>query len=133
MPRDSRSNGHYTVGNKRPPKHSRFKPGQSGNPAGRPNGSTNLKTKLDKELRKSVSVTKNGKPTKMTKGDVIVAQLVDSSMKGDVRTAAMVLRLTEDVSVPMVVTNETVEIAMPDKDALKRISARLRRLVEDED
>ena len=129
MPRDSHNNG-----KKRPPKHSQFKPGQSGNPAGRPKGSTNLRTKVEKELRKSVSVTKNGKPTKMTKGDVIVAQLVDSSMKGDVRTAAIVLRLTEDsVSAPMAASNTIAEIPLPDKDALKRISARLRRLVEDED
>ena len=70
----------------------------------------------------------------MTKGDVIVAQLVDSSMKGDVRTAAIVLRLTEDsVSAPMAASNTIAEIPQPDKDALKRISARLRRLVEDED
>ena len=52
-------------------------------------------------------------------------------MKGDVRTATMVLRLNEDVSAPMVHTTETAEISMPDKDALKRISARLQRLVED--
>ena len=75
-----------------------FKPGQSGNPAGRPKGSISLKTKVDKELRKPISVVKNGKLTKMTKGDVIVAQLVESSMKGDVRTATMVLRMTEDVT-----------------------------------
>jgi hypothetical protein len=131
MPRDSGNDGQYTVGNKRPPKQSQFKPGQSGNPAGRPKGSTNLKTKIDKELRKPISVVKNGKPIRMTKVDVIVAKLVDSSMKGDVRTATMVLRLTEDVSAPMVHTTETAEIS--DKDALKRISARLSRLVEDDD
>jgi hypothetical protein len=131
MPRDSRNNGNYIVGDKRPPKKSQFKPGQSGNPAGRPKGSINLKTKIDKELRKPISVMRNGKLTKMTKGDVIVAQLVDSSMKGDVRTATMVLRLTEDSAAPMETANVSVEISMPDKDALKRISARLQRLVEE--
>ncbi len=133
MSRRSRGEDQYAVGNKRPPKHSRFKPGQSGNPAGRPKGSTNLKTKIEKELRKSVSVTKNGKPTKMTKGEVIVAQLVESSMKGDVRTTAMVLRFAEDVSVPIMAQGDRAEILMPNKEALKRIKARLHRRIEDED
>jgi hypothetical protein len=114
-----------------PPKRTQFKPGQSGNPAGRPKGSISLKTKVDRELRKPISVVKNGKLTKMTKGDVIVAQLVESSMKGDVRTATMVLRMIEDVTAAMGTANESVEISMPDKDALKRINARLQRLVED--
>ena len=131
MPRDSRNNGDYIVGDKRPPKRTQFKPGQSGNPAGRPKGSISLKTKIDKELQKPISVVKNGKPIRMTKGDVIVAQLVDNSMKGDVRTATMVLRMTEDVSAPVGRANELVEISMPDKDALKRINARLQRLVEE--
>jgi hypothetical protein len=131
MPRDSRNNGGYIVGDKRPPKRTQFKPGQSGNPAGRPKGSISLKTKVDRELRKPISVVKNGKLTKMTKGDVIVAQLVESSMKGDVRTATMVLRMIEDVTAAMGTANESVEISMPDKDALKRINARLQRLVED--
>ena len=74
---------------------------------------------------------RNGKLTKMTKGDVIVTQLVESSMKGDVRTATMVLRMTEDVSAPAGRADESVEISMPDKDALKRINARLQRLVEE--
>jgi hypothetical protein len=52
-------------------------------------------------------------------------------MKGDVRTATMVLRMTEDTSAPTGTVNESVEISMPDKDALKRINARLQRLVED--
>jgi hypothetical protein len=133
-PRPRESPGQHKVGKNCPPKQSQFKPGQSGNPAGRPKGSSNIKTKVERELRKSVPVTKNGKPTRMTKGNVIVAQLVDSSMKGDVRTAAMVIRLTEDdVAAPGTAANTITESPMPDKDALKRIIARLQRLIEDED
>jgi hypothetical protein len=41
----------YEVGDQRPPKHSRFKPGQSGNPRGRPKGSVNLRTRISQQLR----------------------------------------------------------------------------------
>jgi hypothetical protein len=40
----------YSVGYGRPPKHTRFKPGRSGNPKGRPRGSRNLSTEMQKVL-----------------------------------------------------------------------------------
>ena len=40
----------YAVGYRRPPLHSRFKPGQSGNPSGRSKGSQNLKTMFEQVL-----------------------------------------------------------------------------------
>lgn len=40
----------YEVGYGRPPTHTRFQPGKSGNPNGRPKGSKNTKTILMEEL-----------------------------------------------------------------------------------
>jgi hypothetical protein len=45
------ANNDYEVGYRRPPKHTRFKPGQSGNPLGRPKIGPSLKADLDLELR----------------------------------------------------------------------------------
>jgi hypothetical protein len=56
----------YAVGNKKPPLHSRFKQGKSGNPRGRPKGRTNFDKTLLKEFYKPVSATINGKPIKVT-------------------------------------------------------------------
>ena len=41
----------YEVGYKKPPIHTRFKPGVSGNPKGRPKGTKNLATDLAEENR----------------------------------------------------------------------------------
>ena len=40
----------YEIGYGRPPKHTQFKKGQSGNPEGRPKGIKSLSTELDDEL-----------------------------------------------------------------------------------
>ena len=47
----------YEVGYGKPPRHTRFVKGQSGNPRGRPPGAKNLKTLLNKALNELVVVT----------------------------------------------------------------------------
>ena len=54
MPPDDESA--YAVGYGKPPRHSRFEPGQSGNPRGRPPGSKNLSSLLKKALDEPVIV-----------------------------------------------------------------------------
>ena len=51
----------YEVGYGKPPKHTRFKPGQSGNPKGRKPGSKNVMTLLEQTLFDTVKVRENGK------------------------------------------------------------------------
>jgi len=73
----------YAVGNKKPPLHSRFGPGKSGNPSGRPKGRTNFDATLLKEFYKPVSATINGKPIKATNDKLFAASLVkDGITKG---------------------------------------------------
>jgi Family of unknown function (DUF5681) len=73
----------YAVGNKKPPLHSRFSAGKSGNPSGRPKGRTNFDTTLLKEFYKPVSATINGKPIKVTNDKLFAASLVkDGITKG---------------------------------------------------
>lgn len=44
------------VGYRKPPAKTRFQPGQSGNPNGRPKGSVNLKTDLRSELSERIRI-----------------------------------------------------------------------------
>ena len=55
-----RENGDYEVVYGKPPRHTRFKKGQSGNPRGRPSGSKNLTTLLGEVLNELVVVAESG-------------------------------------------------------------------------
>ena len=73
----------YAVGNKKTPLHTRFKPGQSGNPSGRPKGRRNFARTLLKEFYKLAPATINGKPIKMTNDKLFARSLVtDGIIKG---------------------------------------------------
>jgi len=86
------------VGYGRPPKAYRFKPGQSGNPRGRPKGSKNMMTLFEQELDAKVTVTEHGERRTITKRQVIAKQLVNKAATGDAKAVRMPLdetRLSE--------------------------------------
>ena len=58
MPRENQRD--YEVGYSKPPRHTRFVKGQSGNPRGRPPGAKNFATLLSEALNETVIVTENG-------------------------------------------------------------------------
>lgn len=95
MPEES-----YDVGYGKPPRHSRFKPGRSGNPKGRPKGTRNLKTDLEQELGEKITVTEAGKAKRLTKQHAMVKTMVAKALKGDARTIAILLGLIEKLISP---------------------------------
>jgi hypothetical protein len=118
-----------SVTGKQPLRDTRFKPGQSGNLKGRPKGSSNLSTKILRQLRQPVTVTKGGKPVKMTKGDVIANQMVDGSMKGDHKATVLVMKIDQEAAnAQTAISGESADFVIPDKENLKLIAKRLSRL-----
>lgn len=83
------------VGYGKPPRHSRFKPGQSGNPKGRAKSIKNFANILKEELETLVEVTENGRKRKLSKGHLAIKGLVLKAVKGDHRALAEIFRQTD--------------------------------------
>ena len=67
----------YDVGYKKPPAHTRFRKGRSGNPRGRPKGSANYLTVLRRVLAQKVTISEGGNSRKITKIEAAMTQLLN--------------------------------------------------------
>lgn len=81
----------YEVGYKRPPRHTRFQKGRSGNPRGRSKGVRNFGTELRDALGQKVLVREGGVERRVTRRGAVVLSLLAKALKGDVRAAALLL------------------------------------------
>jgi Family of unknown function (DUF5681) len=74
---------HDIIGYKKPPRHTRFRPGVSGNPKGRPKRPRNFKEDLAKELARIVMVVENGTRRKLSTQRALIRRLVALGLEGD--------------------------------------------------
>ena len=82
---DAASPDDVQVGYKRPPRHSRFRPGQSGNPRGRQKGMRNFATDLRATLEASVALNDKGKARRVSTQEAALLRLKEKALKGDAR------------------------------------------------
>jgi hypothetical protein len=105
----------YEVGYGRPPNHSQFKPGRSGNAKGRPPKSKNVDTLIKSELDATVTIKEGGRELRITKREAIVKQFVNSALKGDPRKLLLMLKYLEKQQEP----DPYVPTASDDAELLK--------------
>jgi len=84
---ENRESGDYEIGYGKPPLHTRFRKGHSGNPNGRPRGSKSFATLVNKALEQPVVLRRNGRT--MTKRELLAEQLVNKAASGDYRATRL--------------------------------------------
>lgn len=123
----------YEGGYKKPPKHSQFKPGQSGNPKGRPKGSKGLKTVLMEELTEKVDLKIGGRRHRMSQQRVMIKSLINKAAKGNHQAAGKIFELYFKV---MRLQDEASEAGEPltgdELEILQNLEARLLKKALDE-
>jgi hypothetical protein len=91
----NKSRSKYIVGHGKPPKHAQFKPGQSGNPRGRPRNTSSFDDDIETELCSSITVLEGGERKRITKRRAIAKQHVNRALNGDVRSTELLFKIRE--------------------------------------
>jgi hypothetical protein len=81
------------VGYKRPPLHTRFRPGMSGNPRGRQKGVRNFAADVKRTLEIPVTLSENGKSKRVSTQEALILRLREKALKGDARALETLLSL----------------------------------------
>jgi hypothetical protein len=81
----------YTVGYKKPPRHTQFKPGQSGNPKGRSKKSVTLDETLAKELLATICVAQGGRRRRTSVLGALIKLFIHAGLKGDLKAGALLI------------------------------------------
>jgi Family of unknown function (DUF5681) len=111
LPETSRSDDCYSsdaahaVGYGRPPTHTRFKPGQSGNPKGRRKGQRNVRTVVEETLNQRITIREGDRTRSLTKLELTMLTMVTAAAKGNSKAQALLIGLLRSLGM----TGETPE------------------------
>jgi hypothetical protein len=109
----------YEVGYGRPPRSSRFKPGKSGNPKGRPKRQSRcLADIIDAVMSAAITYRVNGRAKSASREEVMLKALIDKAMQGDIGAADHLLKVYADACKfgDLGVSSIQVENWLPDHD-----------------
>jgi Family of unknown function (DUF5681) len=104
-PKTSQPNGSHSsgrgstssVGYGRPPAHTRFRPGQSGNPKGRRKGQRNVHTVLEETLNQRITIREGDRTRSLTKLDAVILTMVSGALKGNAKAQASLITVMRSV------------------------------------
>ena len=90
----------HKIGPGRPPKHSRWKKGQSGNPRGRPKGRIDVRAVLEEELSELITLATPQGEREVTKLQAVIRRLIHEGLSGKVYAIQDILDRAERLARP---------------------------------
>lgn len=119
----------YEVGHGKPPKDTKFKKGQSGNPMGRPRKqrkkSKSLGEIFSRILDQPMDIKEDGKTASFSKRVVLAMSTVHAALKGDARARQLAIKYDESYQDP-----DKFEIDERDEAMLER---HVKKLMEEKE
>ncbi len=112
------------VGYKKPPKHTRFRKGQSGNPAGRTKGTRNFKTDVRKQLNEPVTVRDGGSVRSVSSQEAGLMKLRAMALAGDQRALDRLLGLAERYAIEEEADDAEAALSGEDEAIIERFIER---------
>jgi hypothetical protein len=129
--------GHYEVGYRRPPAHTRFKPGESGNSRGRPKGQPTASEIFMREAARVVRMQVGDKVESISKLEAVYRKLFNMAMNGDPRAMSMILAAHARLGVAATEASQdeadekNLDAMVPDDEAVRRMLSRFDHLRSD--
>lgn len=121
------------VGYGKPPAHARFKPGQSGNPKGRPKGTKNLKTIARREFEQKIEVREGQRVREITKKEAMVKGTINRALQKGGKDSDTAFRLLAEIEGDAEASAATpIPLNEDEEEVLAAYKARLRQEFEEE-
>ena len=121
----------YRVGRDHPPKHTRFRKGQSGNPSGRPKERPNPRAILEKRLLEELPI--KGTHEKRPALDVLITQLRNQALAGCKPSISLLRLFVQTFGLPDIPPPEETRVNWAEADRALIEDFRRRSGIMDDD
>jgi hypothetical protein len=100
-------------------------------PATRRDGprAASLRTRIARQLRQTVPVTRHGRQVKMPKAELIAHQIVDAAAKGNLKAALWTVQVDDEASIAASNSSTQETFELPNRENLRFIANRLSGLL----
>lgn len=112
--------GDYPVGKGKPPVHTRFQPGQSGNPKGRKKNQPTVHDQVSAVLQRRIPLTEHGTARMVSVQEGMLLAIGQKALRGDLKAVAFLLNLREATRESNATLIDPTELAAFDQATLRR-------------